>query len=114
MSACPSSLIARLLSNDPISRIDANNALALITQGRLTVRRLAFSSRLDGCLQRIGLIRAASDGRVAMAGNAFEPTSTDGLRAEFAYDARIAHALEYIATQLGEINERFALQAAPN
>jgi hypothetical protein len=42
----------------------------------------------------------------------FKPLNPHGLNIEFHWQARVAHALEFIAAQLGEINERLANEAA--
>jgi CRP-like cAMP-binding protein len=40
----------------------------------------------------------------------FVPLDASEMQFDLAYPARVAHALEFIATQLGEINERLATQ----
>jgi hypothetical protein len=38
----------------------------------------------------------------------FKPAKSENIQIEFVWQERIAHAMEYIAAQLGEINERLA------
>jgi hypothetical protein len=44
----------------------------------------------------------------------FVPLDASEMQFELAHPARVAHALEFIATQLGEINERLATQEEPS